>query len=76
MDRPLDELEDQLLKDLAGRTLSMSQIYEQHSVGERFLKTNYKQALWNLYERGAIETSRKPRKNTFADNISVSFPTR
>jgi three-Cys-motif partner protein len=76
LSRPLDELEAQLLNDFAGRTLTMSQIYEQHSVGKPFLNTNYKQALWNLYERGAIETSRKPRKNTFADDISASFPAR
>ena len=52
----------------------MNEIYEDHSVGKPFLKNNYKQALWNLYERGVIETSRKPRKNTFADDISASFP--
>jgi hypothetical protein len=76
LSRPLDELESQLLNDFAGRTLTMAQIYEQHSVGKRFLKTNYKQALWHLYERGAIVTSRTPRKNTFADDISASFPAR
>jgi three-Cys-motif partner protein len=42
--RPLDELEAQLLNDFAGRTLTMSEIYEKHSVGEDFLKNNYKQA--------------------------------
>jgi hypothetical protein len=52
----------------------VNEIYEEHSVGKPFLKNNYKQALWNLYERGVIETSRKPRKNTFADDISASFP--
>jgi three-Cys-motif partner protein len=72
--RPLDELEAQLLNDFAGRALPMSVIYEEHSVGKHFLKNNYKQALWNLYERGSIGTSRKPRKNTFADDISASFP--
>ena len=76
LSRPLDDLEDQLLNDLAGRTLTMLQVYEQHSIGRPFRSTNYKQALWNLYDRGKIETSRKPRKNTFADDISASFPDR
>jgi hypothetical protein len=75
MDRPLDELEAQLLNDFAGRTLTMNEIYEEHSVGKPFLKNNYKQALWNLLARGEIEASPKPRKkNTFADHISASFP--
>jgi three-Cys-motif partner protein len=72
--RPLEELEAQLPNGFAGRTLTMNEIYEEHSVGKPFLKNNYTQALWNLYERGVIETSRKPRKNTFADDISASFP--
>lgn len=74
--RPLDELEDQLLKDFAGRELTMIEIYEEHSVGKPFLKHNYKRALWNLYERGAISTSPEPRKNTLANRISASFPAR
>ena len=72
--RPLDELEDQLLNDFAGRELTMREIYEEHSVGKRFLKNNYKQASQNLSARGAIGASPKPRKNTFADHIRASFP--
>jgi hypothetical protein len=52
----------------------MNEIYEEHSVGKHFLKNNYKQALWNLLARGEIEASPIPRKNTFADHISASFP--
>ncbi len=72
----MDELESQLLKDFAGRTLTMLQIYEEHSVDRPFLKTHYKQALQNLQAQGAVEASPKPRKNSFADRISVSFPAR
>ena len=72
--RPLDELEDRLLADLGGRTLTMSQIYEGHSVNKPFTKKKYKQALQALYARGAIEVQPKPRKGAFADRISVSFP--
>lgn len=74
--RPLDELEAQLLNDFAGRTRTMNEIYEEHSVGKAFLKNNYKQALWNLLARGAIDASPRPRKNTFADHIRASFPAR
>jgi hypothetical protein len=74
LSRPLDALEGQLLNDFAGRTLTMSEIYKQHSVDRPFLSKHYKQALQNLLARGAIEASPKPRKNSFADHISVSFP--
>lgn len=73
--RPLDDLEDQLLNDFAGHALTMSEVYEEHSVGKPFLKNNCKQALWNLCERGSLGTSRKPRKITFADDISASSRT-
>jgi len=74
LSRPLDELEGQLLNDFAGRTLTMREIYEDHSVGRPFLSRHYKQALQNLQARGAVEASPKPRRNSFADHISVSFP--
>lgn len=79
LSRPLDELEGQLLNDFAGRTLSMREIYEQHSVDRPFVEKNYKEALKNLEARGAIVTdppSPPRRKNTFANHVSVSFPTR
>jgi hypothetical protein len=72
--QPLDELEKQLLADLAGRSLTMNQIYERHSVNKPFTKKNYKQALQVLYARGAIKAQPKPRPGTFADRVSVSFP--
>lgn len=78
LSRPLDELEGQLLNDLAGRTLTTREIYERHSVDRPFIMKNYKEALMNLECKGAIEvtsTKRRP-KNTFADHLSVTFPSR
>ena len=75
LSRPLDELEGQLLHDFAGRTLTMRQIYEAHSVDRPFLARHYKEALINLEAEGAIEADPPSRrKNTFADHVSVSFP--
>jgi len=48
LSRPLDELEGQLLNDFAGRTLTMREIYEEHSVDRPFIEKNYKEALKNL----------------------------
>jgi hypothetical protein len=55
LSRPLDALEGQLLHDFAGRTLTMRQIYEAHSVDRPFLARLFKEALINLEAKGAIE---------------------
>ena len=79
LNRPLDDLEEMLLAQFSGQTLSMKKIYERHNVGRRFIAKNYKDALKNLEEEKAIvcnppDVSRK--KDTFGDNVLVTFPTR
>ena len=71
--RPLDELGDVLLQAFSGQTLKMSDIYSQHHVNRPFTKKNYKRALAQLEKHGMITTS-KHKKNTFADNVVVTFP--
>ena len=46
--RPLDELGAMLLDRFAGRTMTVDQIYESHSVGRRFIKKNYQEVLKGL----------------------------
>ncbi len=78
LDRPLDELEVQLLSDFAGRTCNLPEIYKEHCVGKRFIETNYRQALKNLEDKSVIEVhSPKPRrKGTFAPHVRIKFPVR
>ena len=73
LSRPLDDLGDMLLRDFAGQKLKMSDIYEQHNVNRPYTKQNYKRVLWQLEEQGKIAASRH-RRNTFADNVLVTFP--
>jgi hypothetical protein len=57
--------------------MTMLQVYEQHHVGKRYIKTNYKEALKNLESQGKITVdppASKRRKNTFADDVNVTFP--
>ncbi len=77
LNRPLDDLEDMLLAQFAGRTLPMKAIYERHHVGRRFIKKNYKDVLKQMEAKGIIrcEPAKRP-KNTFGDNVSVTFPRR
>ncbi len=79
--QPLDNLENMLLDKFAGKTMTMLEVYEQHHVGKRYIKTNYKEALKKLESQGKITVdppSSKRRKNkgqtTFADHIKVTFP--
>ncbi len=75
LNRPLDDLENMLLAQFAGRALPMREIYERHHVGRRFIKKNYKDVLKQMEAKGVIrcEPSKRP-KNTFGDNVQVTFP--
>jgi hypothetical protein len=81
LSRPLDELEQMLLDEFAGQTITMEKIYLQHNVGKAYIEKNYKAALKNLESQGKI-TAEPPanqrRKNkgeiTFADAVIVTFP--
>ena len=51
----------------------MSDIYKQHSVNRPYTEQNYKQVLGQLEDQGKI-TASKHRRNTFGDNVVVTFP--
>ncbi len=75
LSRPLDDLIEMLLRDFAGQTLTMQEIYEQHSVDKPYIKRNYKEILLQLEEQQIIQTDPpKRRKNTFGDKVRVTFP--
>ncbi len=75
LSRPLDDLGDMLLRDFAGQTLTMDQIYKQHNVDRPYIKKNYKDVLKQLEEQQKIMASTH-RKGTFADTVRVTFPVR
>lgn len=79
--KPLDDLEDQLLAQFTGRTLTCQQVYEQHNVDTPYVKKNYKEALSHLESYGKIGATpvatKRPKRNgvtTFGDNVVVRFP--
>lgn len=77
LSRSLDELENMLMKEFRGKIITMKEIYENHHVGKRFIKKNYKKALQVLEENGNIEAEpdiNNRRNNTFADHVQVTFP--
>jgi three-Cys-motif partner protein len=78
--RPLEQLRQSLMEQYAGRTMSVSELYEDHSVGTPYLMSNYKDALRKMYEKKEIQAKRrdgKPiRKGSFPDQVLVTFPER
>ncbi|MDY7005507.1 MAG: three-Cys-motif partner protein TcmP [Cyanobacteriota bacterium] len=79
--QPINQLEDMLLDEFAGQTMTMLQVYEQHHVGKPYIERNYKDALLLLEEKGKIVvdppgSKRQKRKGklTFADRVKVTFP--
>jgi three-Cys-motif partner protein len=80
--RPLDDLENMLLKDFADCRLSLEALYRQHSVGKRYLLKNYQDVLRKLESEGKItveppaERRQKKRKGevTFGEQVMVTFP--
>ncbi len=76
LNRPLDDLEDMLLEEYAGQTLTMRRIYEDHSVDRPFISKNYKDALIKMERSGKIQTHGRKVSRGFADHIRVSFPKR
>ncbi len=76
--RPLDDLENMLKTEYAGKVASMIDIYESHSVGRRYLSKNYKDVLKKMEEAGEIIVSDPDRKTrrrgSFPDRLLVTFP--
>jgi len=77
LSRPLDDLQDMLLGIFAGQTLSMLEIYQDHNVDTPYIKSNYKEVLKILEKNGKIiakPNASERKKETFADNVLVTFP--
>ena len=74
--RPLNDLKSMLMKDFAGQTLAMREIYERHSVGRPYVKKNYKDVLEQLEKESAIRAEGRKVARGFAEHIIVTFPAR
>lgn len=74
LNRPQEELIDDLAEYYAGETITLAEIYPEHSVDTPYIKRNYKDALLTLEQEGRIITNpSKRRSGTFADNVEITF---
>lgn len=81
LDCPLAALEGELLADFKGRRLTFQQLFDEHNVGKRYVRQNYRDVLLRLEERGRIvvrppATERPARlgKLTMPLDIVIAFP--
>ena len=73
LEHPLDDLKEMLMEEFAGQTISMHDIYMQHSVNRRYIERNYKDALIALEDEGRVDAT-KHRKGSFANHVLATFP--
>jgi three-Cys-motif partner protein len=78
LSRPLDDLRGMLLQGYAGRTIDFMNLYEEHSVDTPYIKKNYKEVLWTLFENNIItalnpKTGKAPKRGTFSDDMRITF---
>jgi three-Cys-motif partner protein len=79
--KPPNELENMLLDEFAGKTLTMLEVYEQHHLGKQYIGKNYKEALRKLEKQGKIivdppASQRRKYKGeiTFGEQVKITFP--
>lgn len=74
LNQPISSLKGLLAQDFSGKTVTMREIYEQHSVDRPFTSKNYKEALKEMEDEGVIKTLGRRSKIGFADYILCVFP--
>ena len=75
--RPVEDLGDMILQDLAGVTAGIEEIYERHSVGKPYMLKDYREQLCKLEQEGKVTMSEPcppRRKNTLAPRIKIMIP--
>ena len=75
--RPIDDLAEMLLRDFAGKTIGVEEIYKQHSIGKPYILKNYKEILKRLEAAGKISanpSASNRKKGTLANKVVITFP--
>lgn len=75
--RPISDLSDMILNDLAGVTAGIDEIYEMHSVGKPYVLKDYREQLCGMEGEGKVTMSEPcppRRKGTLAHRIRITIP--
>jgi three-Cys-motif partner protein len=69
----LEDLRRSLQSDYQGQTILFDELYEEHSVGKRYVLQNYKKVLREMLLHNEISTHRMP-KSGFPLDLIITFP--
>lgn len=75
--RPLDDLENMLLRDFAGCVMNRDRVYELHSLDRPYVKKNYTEVLLRLEAAGKVKVeppAPERRKGTLGPKVNITFP--
>ena len=66
-----------LIREYTGKPIRFRDLYEKHSVGRRYVDSNYKAVLKQMEKEGKVSAIKpggaKRRKGTFADDVLITF---
>jgi three-Cys-motif partner protein len=79
---PIPELQEDLLRSFAGRTITVGEVFEQHHVtSERYILRNYQEALRRLEASSGVRAnpgaSERPKRHgivTMSELVEITFP--
>jgi three-Cys-motif partner protein len=79
---PIPELQEELLRSFAGRTVTIGEIFEEHHVtSERYILRNYQEALRRLEASSDVRATpgvgERPKRNgivTMSELVKITFP--
>lgn len=77
--RPLEDLEELLLTEFAGKTTGLEHLFEAHSPGRPYVLKNYRDVLCRMEKEGkiSIHPPSPPRKTgTIGKSATITFPRR
>ncbi len=76
LSQPLNDLGEALLRNFAGRMLTVAEVYRQHNVDTPYVKKNYKDALIKLEAEAKIVAdppAANRRRGTMGDGVKVTL---
>lgn len=80
MTDPVEDLAQALLREYAGRTMSVREVFEQHQIGKRYTLKNYQDAIRKLETEKRVQADppadRRVRggRITVGHGVRITFP--
>ncbi|MEX6508502.1 three-Cys-motif partner protein TcmP [Jiella sp. M17.18] len=76
LQRPIEELEQDLIETFAGRELNFDEIYEEHSIDTPYIRQNYREILKKMESDGSVtaaSATKARRGMTYPPHVKIKF---